>query len=83
LFDLLDPFFRPASAGDPTRAEYLTNHEPHHSKATVHATITDPHKAINSKFAAAGISIVFPQRDIHLDAQSPLRVRIEGIDARS
>ena len=39
-------------------------------------TITQLHEAINEKFAAAGISISFPQRDVHLDASKPLDVRI-------
>ena len=37
-------------------------------------------EAINEKFAAAGITIAFPQRDVHLDTQGPLRVRIENGD---
>ncbi len=41
------------------------------------ATITDLHKAINRKFEQAGISIAFPQRDLHLDTREPLRVAIE------
>ncbi len=41
------------------------------------ATITDLHKAINRKFERAGISIAFPQRDLHLDTREPLRVTIE------
>jgi len=40
------------------------------------ATITDLHKAINRKFADAGIVIAFPQRDLHLDAARPLRVEL-------
>ena len=39
-------------------------------------TITALHQAINRKFAAAGISIAFPQRDIHLDTEKPLDIRI-------
>ena len=42
------------------------------------ATITDLHKAIYAKFQQAGISIAFPQRDIHLDTGEPLRIRLEG-----
>jgi len=41
------------------------------------ATITDLHKAINHKFQQAGITIAYPQRDLHLDTHGPLRVRIE------
>ena len=44
------------------------------------ATITALHKAINRKFEQAGIVIAFPQRDLHLDTNGPLRIRIE--DAR-
>jgi potassium efflux system protein len=43
-------------------------------------TITALHKSINRKFEAAGITIAFPQRDLHLDTNGPLRVSIE--DAR-
>jgi hypothetical protein len=35
-------------------------------------------EAINDKFQAAGITIAFPQRDVHLDTSGPLRVRLEG-----
>jgi potassium efflux system protein len=42
------------------------------------ATLTDLHKAINRKFEQAGIVISFPQRDVHLSTQDPLRIRIEG-----
>ncbi len=35
-------------------------------------------EAINDKFNAAGITIAFPQRDLHLDTIRPLRVQIEG-----
>jgi potassium efflux system protein len=44
------------------------------------STITELHKAINCKFERTGIVIAFPQRDMHLATQGPLRVRIE--DAR-
>jgi potassium efflux system protein len=40
------------------------------------ATITALHQAINDKFNAAGISIAFPQRDIHLSTERPLEVRL-------
>jgi potassium efflux system protein len=39
-------------------------------------TITQLHEAINEKFNNAGISISFPQRDVHLDTLKPLDVRI-------
>jgi potassium efflux system protein len=31
---------------------------------------------IDKKFRQAGISIAFPQRDVHLDATGPLEVRV-------
>ncbi len=40
------------------------------------ATTTDLNKAINQKFADAGIEISFPQRDVHLDTKGPLDVRV-------
>jgi potassium efflux system protein len=40
------------------------------------ATITALHKAINAKFRTAGVSIAFPQRDIHLDTDKPLDIRL-------
>lgn len=36
------------------------------------------HQAIDSKFRAAGITMAFPQRDVHLDTNSPLDIRIVG-----
>ena len=42
------------------------------------ATITMLHKAINKKFTQAGISIAFPQRDLHLYTLSPLQVEVVG-----
>ena len=39
-------------------------------------TLTELNQAINREFEAAGISIAFPQRDIHLDTSSPLDVLI-------
>ena len=42
------------------------------------ATITMLHKAINKKFKQAGISIAFPQRDLHLNTLSPLQVEVVG-----
>jgi potassium efflux system protein len=35
------------------------------------------HEAINQKFNAAGITIAFPQRDVHLDTTRPLEIRIQ------
>jgi potassium efflux system protein len=40
------------------------------------ATVTMLHKAINKKFKQAGISIAFPQRDLHLNTLSPLQVEV-------
>jgi potassium efflux system protein len=40
------------------------------------ATITALHKAINRKFAEAGISIAFPQRDLHMETLKPLQVQL-------
>ena len=38
--------------------------------------ITNLHEEINRRFNEAGISISFPQRDVHLDVSAPLDVRI-------
>jgi potassium efflux system protein len=40
------------------------------------AVITALHQAINDKFSEHGISIAFPQRDIHLSTAQPLDVRL-------
>ncbi|MGD9044245.1 MAG: mechanosensitive ion channel, partial [Desulfobacterales bacterium] len=40
------------------------------------ATITDMHLAIDKAFREAGITIAFPQRDIHLNPAQPLNVRV-------
>jgi potassium efflux system protein len=39
-------------------------------------TLTRLHEAINRKFNDAGITIAFPQRDVHLDTSRPLDIRI-------
>lgn len=39
-------------------------------------THSELNEAINRKFAAAGIVIAFPQRDIHLDTSKPLDIRL-------
>jgi potassium efflux system protein len=39
-------------------------------------TLSQLNQEINRKFAAAGIVIAFPQRDIHLDTTSPLDIRV-------
>jgi len=40
------------------------------------ATITELHQTISDRFAAAGINIAFPQRDVHLHAAKPLDIRL-------
>ncbi len=45
-------------------------------------TLTQLHQAINKRFNAAGISISFPQRDVHLDTLKPLDVRISRDDGQ-
>ena len=40
------------------------------------AITSDLHLAIDDAFAKAGITIAFPQRDLHLDTLSPLEVRV-------
>ncbi len=42
--------------------------------------ISELHEAINEKLNAAGISIAFPQRDLHLDTSRPLDIRIRRED---
>ena len=37
---------------------------------------SDLHKAINMKFREAGLSMAFPQHDIHIDTSRPLDIRI-------
>jgi potassium efflux system protein len=39
---------------------------------------TELRNRINDKFAAAGIEISFPQRDVHLDTRGPLQVELRG-----
>jgi potassium efflux system protein len=34
------------------------------------------HLAVDREFRKAGITIAFPQRDVHLDAAEPLNVRV-------
>jgi potassium efflux system protein len=46
-------------------------------------TMTQLHQAINKSFNAAGISIAFPQRDVHLDTLKPLDVRISRDSPRT
>jgi potassium efflux system protein len=47
------------------------------------STISALNEAINDKLNAAGISIAFPQRDLHLDTIKPLRVHIEHVGPAS
>ncbi|HRP98472.1 MAG TPA: mechanosensitive ion channel, partial [Rhodocyclaceae bacterium] len=44
------------------------------------AVITALHRAINQKFNAAGLSIAYPQRDIHVFASQPLDIRLHQAD---
>ena len=46
-------------------------------------TITELHKAINRKFNDAGLVIAFPQRDVHLDTNAPLDIRIRHDEQKS
>ena len=39
-------------------------------------TISELHMTIDKLFREAGITIAFPQRDVHLDASSPVDVRV-------
>ncbi len=41
-------------------------------------TISEINEVINEKFNAAGISIAFPQRDVHLDISQPIDIRLQG-----
>jgi potassium efflux system protein len=43
-----------------------------------HRTISALNRAINQAFADAGISIAFPQRDLHLDTTRPLQIELRG-----
>ena len=40
-------------------------------------SIGDLHEAINEKFNSAGISVSFPQRDVHINTTQPLDLRIQ------
>lgn len=40
------------------------------------STISELHQNINEKFKTAGISIAFPQRDVHLSTAEPLDIRV-------
>ncbi|PLW70100.1 mechanosensitive ion channel domain-containing protein [Pseudohalioglobus lutimaris] len=44
-------------------------------------TWTELRTIINDKFAAAGIAISFPQRDVHLDTVEPLQVEVRHLGA--
>jgi potassium efflux system protein len=45
--------------------------------------MTELRTTINRAFAEAGITIAFPQRDVHLDTGGPIRVAIEAASAES
>ncbi len=44
-----------------------------------YATMSALNEAINDKFNSAGISIAFPQRDLHLDTIRPLQVELRRV----
>ncbi|MGI9471462.1 MAG: mechanosensitive ion channel domain-containing protein [Rubripirellula sp.] len=44
---------------------------------------SDVRAAIDDDFRDAGIVIAFPQRDVHIDMQSPLEVRLSNADLQS
>jgi potassium efflux system protein len=46
-------------------------------------TQSELNETINQKFTKAGISIAFPQRDIHLDTSEPLDIRIHQAQPES
>jgi small-conductance mechanosensitive channel len=48
------------------------------------STQTELHRTISERFDAAGVTIAFPQQDVHLDARGPLDVRLHpaGTEAR-
>ena len=39
--------------------------------------MTDMRRNIHRRFAEEGIIIAFPQRDVHFDANQPLRISLE------
>ena len=41
------------------------------------SVMTELHKAIDKAFAAHGIGIAFPQRDIHLSTREPIEIRLK------
>lgn len=45
--------------------------------------ISDLNLAINKRLAAAGIVIAFPQRDVHLNTNGPLDLRVQNVPAKS
>ena len=40
--------------------------------------MTDMHRNIHTRFAEAGITVAFPQRDLHMDTLAPLKVEVVG-----
>lgn len=45
------------------------------------STKTAVHEALYDKLAGAGITIAFPQHDVHLDLSGPLDVRVGETEA--
>ena len=45
-----------------------------------HTSRNEIHNAIYEKLAQAGITISFPQRDVHLDVTGPIDVRVRSED---
>jgi potassium efflux system protein len=39
--------------------------------------MTDIRREIYKRFSEAGIVIAFPQRDVHIDADKPIRIAID------
>ena len=39
--------------------------------------MTEMRQEINRRFAEAGIVIAFPQRDVHVDTQGPIRIALD------
>jgi potassium efflux system protein len=42
----------------------------------LHQMLHELNLAIDNAFKEAGVTIAFPQRDVHLDATDPLEVRV-------
>jgi len=72
------PFVSFETFGDNTMNLELRAYLP--SMENRRTTVTELNKAINQKFIDAGIVIAFPQRDVHLDTNGPIDVRIHRND---